>query len=530
MPEIFSRWLRQLSEFWKSLEKSQKTRLYITSAIVVAAITIGIVMLTRPSRIILVSNADQKQVGEMSTILNENKIWNSLDNGGSSIVINSKDNNKAQVLLAQEGYPKGGMTFEDAISMIGISTTESDKKHIWKQQQISDIEAKLMMLDNIELATVSLALPEKTIFVTEDQKKLKPTAYVMVKPKEPLTPEQVKGIVMIVSRSVEGLDPKDITVVDNNSNILNSETSEDSVNIANSQEEIRLKREKDLQNKVREYFNVGQFENFDTFRVVANVILDFDKEKSQSKTLANPQGMDSGALISSDILKEKLENGTVNGVPGTDTNPGNANSPSYQVGNGENSSYNKQHDIKNFGYNETLNDREKAVGKLIPDESSLAISLWYGKKVTSDTGLTDDFINQVKQAASSATGIPLTNISVNKYKLAAPEVVKKSTSEIVREMISDYGFFAVMLLLIIGLLIMAIPRKKRTEQAPIPQLQAAAAGGPRFTVPEPSGELLPEIELEERSEIKKQLEKFVKQKPDAVAQLLRNWLSDEWDS
>ncbi|MCR4394876.1 MAG: hypothetical protein NUV31_10940, partial [Dehalococcoidales bacterium] len=31
------------------------------------------------------------------------------------------DNGKAQMVLAQEGYPKGGITFEDAISMIGIT-------------------------------------------------------------------------------------------------------------------------------------------------------------------------------------------------------------------------------------------------------------------------------------------------------------------------------------------------------------------------------------------------------------------------
>ena len=45
----------------------------------------------------------------------------------------------------------------------------------------------------------------------------------------------------------------------------------------------------------------------------------------------------------------------------------------------------------------------------------------------------------------------------------------------------------------------------------------------------PEEEPMPEIEMEERSEIKKQIDKFVRQKPDAVAQLLRNWLSDDWD-
>jgi len=40
---------------------------------------------------------------------------------------------------------------------------------------------------------------------------------------------------------------------------------------------------------------------------------------------------------------------------------------------------------------------------------------------------------------------------------------------------------------------------------------------------------LPPINFEEHSEIKKQIENFVKQKPESVAQLLRNWLSEDWD-
>ena len=40
---------------------------------------------------------------------------------------------------------------------------------------------------------------------------------------------------------------------------------------------------------------------------------------------------------------------------------------------------------------------------------------------------------------------------------------------------------------------------------------------------------MPEIEFEEQNEIKKQIEKFVTEKPESVAQLLRNWLQDDWE-
>ncbi len=527
MPEILSKLLNQVREFWSNLEKSQKKRIYITSAIITAAVTVGLILLTRPNYVTLISNIDQKQAGEMAGILNENNIWNKVENNGTSIVIKMKDNDNAQIALAQKGYPKGGMTFEDAIKMIGIGTTESDKKHIWKQQKMSDLASKIMMLDSIEEATVSIALPERTIFITPGQEQPRPTAYVMVKPKNQLTRQQVEGIVMIVSRSVENLDPKDVTVVDNNSIILNRDDGDELMGIVSSQEEMRMKKAAELQNRVYNYFSVDKFDNFDTIRVVANPYLDFDREKSQTKSVKNPDGMDNGALISSEKLKEKLENGTAGGVPGIDTNPGDANSPSYQIDSGENSSYSKQHDISNYQYDETLKEQEKATGILIPEKSTMAISIWYGKRVTDDSRISDEFIEQVKVAASTATGIPVSNISANKLKLAPPEIVEKTTAEIIREFISDYGLFILVLFMIIALLIAVIPR--RSDESDIDEMIPATAGGPRFVVPETHAEIIPEIDFEEKSEIKKQIENFVKQKPESVAQLLRNWLSDEWD-
>ncbi len=527
MPDVIKKYLDQLKEFWSSLEKSQKVRLYITSAIVVIAVGICVFLLAKPDRVVLFTNTDKKQIGEMVTILTDNGIWNAVENNGTSIIIDSKNNNKAQITLAQAGYPKDGFTFEDAISKIGITTTESDKKVIWKQQQVSDLENKIKMLDNIDDAAVTLATPESSIFYNEGQPQPKPTAYVMVRPNEKLTAAQIEGIVMLVSRSVEKLDPKDVTIVDNNSNILNANISDDAVNAANSQEELRQQREKELEQKVLNYFSVGQFDNFDTLRVVANATLDFDKDKAQIKSITNPQGMDGGAVISSKTSDESVKNGNASGEPGQTTNPGNAEAPSYQIGSSGNSDYSNKQAETNYGYDEMLRETEKATGKLVPGESGLAISLWYGKKVTDASKMDDAFIDEIKAAASAATGVPVGNITVSRMKLAQPEVVQKTWNEMAKELISDYGFFALMVLLIIGMLIVGMPRKKEQPKEVL-QPAVASAGGPKFAIPEHE-DPLPEIELEERSEIKKQIDKFVKQKPDSVAQLLRNWLSDEWD-
>ena len=40
---------------------------------------------------------------------------------------------------------------------------------------------------------------------------------------------------------------------------------------------------------------------------------------------------------------------------------------------------------------------------------------------------------------------------------------------------------------------------------------------------------LDDIEFSDKSETRKMIEKFVDENPEAVAQLLRNWISDDWE-
>lgn len=522
MPEAISKLQQQLVEFWKNLDKSQRNRIIITSAIILVATTIGIILLTRPTYTTLIRNGDPKEIGEMIAILDENKIWNDVQNSGADIVIKSKDNNLAQKYLVQSGYPKSdSMTFEDAFKMIKLNTTESDKKKLWEEYKAKSLSSKLKALDNVEYADVTLTMPEPSPFVGEEEQKS--TANIVVKPKGELSAKQVEGIKLLVARSVENLNPKDISVIDNYGNPLGADESD--IAAPGTQYEMQQKVKKELEKSVRELFT-GQFDNFDTIRVVANPVLDFNKEVKKIKEVTNPPGMDTGVIVSNEELKEKVTNGGVSGAPGTDSNPGDANSPSYQMGSEAGSSYDKQSSKTNYDSNQTLTDTEKALGTMDTERSSMTVSLLYGNRVPDDTKITPELIENIQKSVSDATGIPVNRVSVNKFKTSPPPVEEKKLADTIKEIFETYGLFALILVLMIGLIIMAIPRKK---PEPVPELATETVGmGPKFIVPE-SHEILPEIDMEERSEVKKQIEKFVKQKPDAVAQLLRNWLSDEWD-
>ncbi len=530
MPEIFTKVKNQLKDFWGKLEKSQKTRIIVISSIIVLAITIFIVIAAKPNYVALVHSSDAKEIGEMTKILDSSKIAYDLRDNGSGIYVKSGDNNKAQIALIQSGYPKSGVSFEDAFKMIGVTTTDADRKKLWDNYEKNTLKNKLKedFSDVLKDADVELALPEQTYFLSKDNQTSKPTAYVQVTPKTELTSEQVKGIVQMVSHSVDNLDPKNVTVVDNNAIPLNTEADGVSSDTS-TQTKLENAKRLELEKKVYDLYSNG-VDDFDTIKVSANPILDFNKNKSLTQTVQKPEGMDGGALITNKGTKETANGATTGGAAGTASNPGNGNTPSYPTGTNAGGSYSKTTTDQTFDYTRSTIEQEKAMGTLT-DKSTATVLIYYGRRVPDASKLTDAYITQFKNDVSKATGIPAANISVNKYKLAPVQTVTESFTDKLSKFINSYGFFVLMLLLIIGLIVAAVPRKKKSEvmEEEITTSQLATASGPKFIVPEAMGEPVPEIEIEERSEVKKQIEKFVKQKPDAVAQLLRNWLSDDWE-
>lgn len=527
MPEILVSVQQKIKDLWSNLDKSQRVRVYLISAILVVAISASILLATKSEYVPLISSSDVKEIGEMSKILDDKKIPYKITDDRKSITVDKKDNDKAQAALVQQGYPKSsGMTFDDAFNKIKINSTESDKKKLWDEYMAKNLSSKLKMLENVQEANVTLVMPEQSIFITGD-KPSKATASVIVKTKNELTAKQIDGIVRMVASSVQNLDTKDVTVVDTNGNVLTS----DKTNVDNGtsyQYEMTLKKKGELEKNLRDMFN-GRFSNFEGFRVAINPVLDFNKQKSTSNEIFIPDGMTSGAVISRKDVKENLTNGNPAAAPGTPTNPGTGTVPSYQMGNGNNSNYDKSDLTENFDYTKKQTDLEKSVGDVIPEKTTGAITLLYGDKVKDASGLTPQFIQQIKDTASSATGIPANNFSVTTLQVN-PEVVPTPTlQETISQSIQKYGLFALLALLILGMIIALIPRKKKIvmQQPALAEVAATNAAQPMFYKNEEME--LPEIQVDDNSEVKKQIDKFVKQNPDAVAQLLRNWLADDWD-
>ena len=119
-----------------------------------------------------------------------------------------------------------------------------------------------------------------------------------------------------------------------------------------------------------------------------------------------------------------------------------------------------------------------------------------------------------------ATGVNANNISVMAYEV--PKFVEKPDTS---RGLADY-LMIILAILIIALLIYVVVRGtapvKVAEEEPelsVEQLLATTK----------ENQSIEDIEFSDKSETRRMIEKFVDENPEAVAQLLRNWLNDEWD-
>jgi flagellar M-ring protein FliF len=493
------------------------------AGVLLFAVAVTMVLTLKIEYVPLFDTTQEVNLQPVVSYLTENDI--KFKKGDNQIFVDSKRKKDIEFDLTTQGVVSPEITFADTWSKLSLTATESDKENLWKNYVTNDLVYKLKKFENVENATVQYSKPEKTYWVKSDSEEQQGSAYVMLKTKEALTPNQVDAAAKVVAASL-GIPAERITIVDHKLNPLSRDYNQTDILKASSQDEMRRQRQLELENKVYDLFKIGvaQNEYFDTISVSANAVLDFDTLTSTS-TKYDPPVAEEDAVLNEEILEETLINGNTGDIPGTDTNP--QGTITYQMGEDGNSQYNKSHTVREYLYNQTNEQKEKAVGKLINEQSTMSISLWYGKHITSPDGLTPEYLEQVRQSAYAATGVPVENITISVQKLAADTPVEVTIMETVGELFDQFGFYALMLILLIVMVITAMPKKKAVpEDVQAVAMEAAVAAEGPDTQP---AEILPDINIQEQSELKKQIEKFVQDNPDSVAQLLRNWLAEDWE-
>jgi flagellar M-ring protein FliF len=276
MPEGLAKLWDKLKEYWKDLDKGQRIRLYVTAGVIVAAIAFMLVISLRVTYVPLLESGNEYDVKAILDYLDTHGIR--YKKGSNQIYVDSRKKSDIEFDLASEaGLISPDVIFDQSWSKLSLTVTEEDKAKLWRQFEQTNLVYKLKKFENVIDASVQYTKPEKTYWASNNNKKDQGSAFVSLKTKGNLTPEQIEAAARVVAASI-GIPKENITLVDEFLNPLNLTQSSSSIGVATSQEEMRRNRELEMEQKIYKHFRIGMVQNanFDTLSVTVSASLDFD--------------------------------------------------------------------------------------------------------------------------------------------------------------------------------------------------------------------------------------------------------------
>ena len=226
---------------------------------------------------------------------------------------------KERIAIASLGIPKNGGVGFELFDQQEFGATSFDQKIKHLRALEGELSRTINALSPIDAASVSLALPKETLFVS---KEVLPTASIMVTLVEGrmLSPKQIRGIKNLVASAVPKLTPENVTLISGDGVTLGDEDEMAQMGeLSAVQQKYKEKEEKKRQNKIIQIISpfVGGAE-----KVIAQVAIeyDFSVQNSTSETF-DPENV----VRSEQITEEKREGATpekVGGVPGAVSNIG----------------------------------------------------------------------------------------------------------------------------------------------------------------------------------------------------------------
>ncbi|MCL5045696.1 MAG: flagellar M-ring protein FliF, partial [Actinobacteria bacterium] len=226
MNESASKLLSRLQEVWKGLNLRQRITIIGTALFVLIALGVVTSSVARkPDYAPLYPKLDPQDAQEIATKLTAKKIPFKPSDDGSTILVPAKSLYSARWSLASEGLPKGGSTGYELFDKSKIGSTDFERRVNYVRALQGELERTFRQIDDVEQAKVLIVLPEESLFVSQ-QKPATASVLLKIRNGARLDGKQVRGIVQLVSHSVEGLKPEAVTVVDTHGRILSAEQEE----------------------------------------------------------------------------------------------------------------------------------------------------------------------------------------------------------------------------------------------------------------------------------------------------------------
>ncbi|MDN5835921.1 MAG: flagellar M-ring protein FliF [Nitrosospira sp.] len=210
--------------FLSQMSSQQKLGLMLAISAIIALLAGGWMWSQAPDYKVLFSNVSDHDGGAIIASLQQMNVPYKYADGGGAILVPAREVHDARLKLAAQGLPKGGLVGFELMENQKLGTSQFLEQVNFQRALEGELARSVQSLAAVSRARVHLAMAKQSVFMREQQK---PSASVLVNlyPGRTLDPQQVNAIAHLVSSSVPNLPVKNVTVVDQNGNLL-SKTDE----------------------------------------------------------------------------------------------------------------------------------------------------------------------------------------------------------------------------------------------------------------------------------------------------------------
>ncbi|ERK17889.1 Flagellar M-ring protein FliF [Pantoea sp. AS-PWVM4] len=554
------------SDLLARLRANPRIPLIIAAAAAIAVVFALVLWAKAPDYRVLYSNLSDEDGGAIVTQLTQMNIPYQFAENGGALMVPADKVHELRLRLAQQGLPKGGSVGFELMDKEKFGISQFSEQVNYQRALEGELARTIETLGPVKSARIHLAMPKPTLFVRE-QKAPSASVTLNLQPGRALDEGQIQAVVHMVSSSVPGLPPGNVTVVDQAGRLLTRSDSEGR-DLNDAQLKYTAEVEGRYQQRIEAILNpiVGQ----GNVHAQVTAQLNFDRSE-QTDEKYQPNGSPDNSAIRSRQTSTSEQNGSPypGGVPGALSNqpaPANTapvtnpptNNANGQNANGQNNAANgtststseksgpsssRRDDTVNYELDRTIRHTKLNVGDV--QRLSVAVVVNYrtddkGKEVA----LNDQQIKQIEDLTREAMGysqnrgdsINVVNSPFNMTEPAGGDLPFWQQQSFFDQLMNAGRWLLVALVAFIlyrKLVRPQIMRKREQEQA---AAEAAAARAAAQEEEEAYSVQLSKDELDqERKSTNRMSAEVMSQRirdmsendPRVVALVIREWMSNE---
>ncbi len=534
MPEFLKNISNQITEYLEKFSKKQK--LQMGAIILLALVALGALAyyLSRPQFMLYADDVSPGEMNQMVETLVANNVPYKYEDGASKLYVEASKYQEVKMMFAKENIlPTSGFKWKDAFNS-NLTTTSGERDMMAQLAFENEIAEDLELLDAVSMAKVKFVLPNSENVVIKREQDA--SASIILELRDELSDEQIYGIALWVTDLVPNLKLENIKIMESKTNKLLFNGDPNTFSGKTTNLDITREYEKKYEKKLEALlFSLG---GVDDAVVAVNLNMDFDERQLESTKHSLPDGQKSSLPTEVYVYESTGTSPAAGGIPGTDTNDG---AITYVTDNGDGANTSVSINKTDFAVNTEVEKNFKAKGVVVPERSSVNVVLrkykvydealleesgaleetsWQQFKLDNDVDtvleVSEDMVNFVRNSAQ------MENVAILSYEVAV--FVDKVDEPI------DFKTYIPIAIIIIMIILLGYSVYKNTASTEVtelePELSVEEMLATTSTDEEDEEE---EIDFAEKSHARVQVEKFIDENPEAVAQLLRNWLNEDWD-